>query len=120
MRTNNDILPLLIFSSAENQANAQRVSRLARAGKLRPIHRGIYTSDLETPLEQIVRPNWRQIAEYLYPGSVLGYRSAQEGKPDPEGRVFLVQGNRARRTELPGLTLITIPGPGPVLGWNLH
>lgn len=116
MRTNNDILPLLVFSSAEDQANAQRVSRLARAGKLRPIHRGIYTSDLEMPLEQIVRPNWRQIAEYLYPGSVLGYRSAQEGKPDPEGRVFLVQGNRARRIELPGLTLITIPGPGPVLG----
>ncbi|MDO8350820.1 MAG: Fic family protein [Gallionella sp.] len=116
MRKNIDILATLIFSSAEDMANAQRVSRLARAGKLRAIHRGIYTSDLETPLEQIVRPNWRQIAEYLYPGSVLGYRSAQEGKPDPEGRVFLVQGNRARRTELPGLTLITIPGPGPVLG----
>jgi hypothetical protein len=116
MRKNVDTLATLIFSSAENQANAQRVSRLARAGKLRAIHRGIYTSDLETPLEQIVRPNWRQIAEYLYPGAVLGYRSAQEGKPDPEGRIFLVQGNRARRTELPGLTLITIPGPGPVLG----
>ena len=116
MRKKNDTLATLIFSSAEDQANAQRVSRLARAGKLRAIHRGIYTSDLATPLEQIVRPNWRQIAEYLFPGAVLGYRSAQEGKPDPEGRVFLVQGNRARRTELPGLTLITIPGPGPVLG----
>jgi hypothetical protein len=116
MRKNIDTLATLIFSSAKDQANAQRVSRLARAGKLRAIHRGIYTSDLETPLEQIVLPNWRQIAEYLYPGSVLGYRSAQEGKPDPEGRIFLVQGNRARRTELPGLTLVTIPGPGPVLG----
>ena len=116
MRKNIDTLATLIFSSAEDQANAQRVSRLARAGKLRAIYRGIYTSDLETPLEQIVRPNWRQIAEYLYPGSVLGYRSAQEGKPDPEGRIFLVQGSRARRTELPGLTLVTIPGSGPVLG----
>ncbi len=116
MRKPMDTLATLIFSSAEDQANAQRVSRLARAGRLRAIHRGIYTSDLETPLEQIVRPHWRQIAEYLYPGAVLGYRSAQEGKPDPEGRVFLVQGNRARRIELPGLTLMTIPGPGPVLG----
>jgi hypothetical protein len=116
MRKNIDTLATLIFSSAEDQANAQRVSRLARAGKLRAIYRGIYTSDLETPLEQIVRPNWRQIAEYLYPGSVLGYRSAQEGKPDPEGRIFLVQGSRVRRTELPGLTLVTIPGSGPVLG----
>ena len=116
MSKNIDRLATLIFSSAEDQANAQRVSRLARAGKLRAIHRGIYTSDLETPLEQIVRPNWRQIAEYLYPGSVLGYRSAQEGKPDPEGRIFLVQGNRARSTELPGLKLVIIPGAGPVLG----
>ena len=116
MRKNIDTLATLIFSSAEDQANAQRVSRLARAGKLRAIHRGIYTSDLETPLEQIVRPNWRQIAEHLYPGSVLGYRSAQEGKPDPDGRIFLVQGNRARRTVLPGLTLEIISGPGPVLG----
>lgn len=115
MHKNIDTLATLIFSSAEDQANAQRVSRLARAGKLRAIHRGIYTSDLKTPLEQIVRPNWRQIAEYIYPGSVLGYRSAQEGKPDPEGRIFLVQGNRARRTKLPGLTLVTIPGHGPVL-----
>ena len=116
MRKNIDTLATLIFSSAEDQANAQRVSRWSRAGKLRAIHRGIYTSDLETPLEHIVRPNWRQIAEYLYPGSVLGYRSAQEGKPDPEGRVFLVHGNRARRVELPGLTLMIIPGPDPILG----
>lgn len=111
-----DALATLIFSSAEDQANAQRVSRLARAGKLRAIHRGIYTSDLETPLEQIVRSSWRQIAEYLYPGAIIGFRTAQEGKPDAEGRVFLVQGNRARRTELPGLTLITIPGADPVMG----
>ncbi|MBU6994126.1 Fic family protein [Ferrovum myxofaciens] len=116
MRKNIDTLATLIFSSAEDQANAQRVSRLARAGKLRAIHRGIYTSDLESPLEQIVRPNWRQIAEHLYPGSILGYRSAQEGKPDSEGRIFLVQGNRARRIELPGLTLMIIPGPGPISG----
>jgi hypothetical protein len=116
MRKKIDTLATLIFSSADDQANAKRVSRLARAGKLRAIHRGIYTSDLETPLEQIVLPNWRQIAEYLYPGSVLGYRSAQEAKPDPERRIFLVQGNRARRTELPGLTIMIIPGPGPVLG----
>ena len=116
MRKKIDSLSTLIFSSASDSANAQRVSRLARAGKLRAIHRGIYTSDLETPLEQIVLPNWRQIAEYLYPGSVLGYRSAEECKPDPEGRIFLVQGNRARHTKLPGLAILTIPGPGPVVG----
>ena len=84
MSTSIDSLPLLLFSSAEDKANAQRVSRLARAGRLRKIHSGIYTSDLESPLEQIVRPHWQKIAEHLYPNAVVAYRSAQLGKPDDE------------------------------------
>lgn len=110
MSTSVDQLPLLLFSSAEDQANAQRISRLARAGRLRQIHRGIYTSDLESPLEQIIKPNWRHIAEYLYPNSVVAYRSAQIGKPDDEGNIFLIYGKRARRLEFPGLTLNILPG----------
>ena len=110
MSTSIDKLPLLLFSSAEDQANAQRVSRLARAGHLRKIYSGIYTSDLTRPLEQIVRPNWHKIAEHLYPNSVVAYRSAQLGKPDDQGNIFLVHGNRLRKIELPGLKLTILPG----------
>lgn len=105
-----DMLPLLLFSSAEDKANAQRISRLARGRRLRKIHSGVYTSDLESPLEQIIRPNWRQISEHLYPNSVVAYRSAQLGKPDDQGNIFLVHGKRVRRLELPGLTLNVLPG----------
>ena len=41
MSTSIDNLPLLLFSSAEDKANAQRVSRLARAGRLRKIYSGV-------------------------------------------------------------------------------
>ena len=110
MGTSVDILPLLLFSSAKDKANAQRISRLARAGRLRKIHSGIYTSDLESPLDQIIRPNWHKIAEHLYPKGVVAYRSAQLGVPDDQGNVFLVHGKRMRSLQLPGLTLNTLPG----------
>jgi hypothetical protein len=110
MSTSIDSLPLLLFSSAEDKANAQRVSRLARAGRLRKIYSGVYTSDLKSPLEQIVRPHWQKIAEHLYPHSVVAYRSAQLGKPDGQGNIFLVHGKRVRTIELPGLKLNILPG----------
>jgi len=118
MSTSVDILPLLLFSSAEDQANAQRISRLARAGRLRKIHSGIYTSDLESPLEKILRPNWHRIAEHLYPYSVVAYRSAQLGMPDDQGNIFLVHGKRARSLQLPGLILNIIPGAPAIQNQN--
>jgi len=114
MSTSVDQPPLLLFSSREDKTNAQRISRLARSGRLRQIYRGIYTSDLNSPLEQIIRPNWRQITEYLYPGSVIAYRSAHFCKPDDGGNIFLVSGNRARQIAFPGLTLNILPGPTAV------
>jgi hypothetical protein len=114
MSTSVDQLPLLLFSSREDKTNAQRISRLARSGRLRQIYRGIYTSDLTSPLEQVIRPNWRQITEYLYPSSVIAYCSAHLCKPDDRGNIFLVSGNRARQIAFPGLTLNILPGPAAV------
>ena len=116
MRISVDQLPLLLFSDRQDPINAKRISRLAKLGLLRRIHRGIYTSDLLSPLEQIIRPNWRLIAQYLYPNAVLAYRSAQLGMPDENGNVFLVLGNRARTLEFPGLTMHILPGPVAVQG----
>ena len=118
MSTSVDQPPLLLFSSREDKTNAQRISRLARSGRLRQIYRGIYTSDLNSPLEQIIRPNWRQITEYLYPGSVIAYRSAHFCKPDDGGNIFLVSGNRARQIAFPGLTLNILPGPTAVQSYK--
>jgi hypothetical protein len=110
MSTFIDKLPLLLFSSAADKTNAQRIARLAKGGRLRKIHSGIYTSDLISPLEQIVRSQWRQIAEFLYPNAVVAYRSAQLGMPDEQGNIFLVKGKRLRTLQLPGLTLNILSG----------
>jgi hypothetical protein len=110
MSTSVDSLPLLLLSSAADKTNAQRISRLARGGHLRKIHSGVYTSDLESPLEQIIRPNWHKIAEHLYPNAVVAYRSAQLGMPDDQGNIFLVHGKRVRSLQLPGLTFHILPG----------
>ncbi len=99
----------IIFSSAKDLAQAKRVSRLAKAGSLKPIRAGIYTSNLASPVESVVQRNWRQIAEHLFPGAVVGYRSGMRGGPDG-GKVFLVHGNRAKRVDLPGLELVIVPG----------
>ena len=82
MSTFIDKLPLLLFNSAKDSSNAKRISRLAKAGRLRKIHSGIYTSDLTSPLEQIVRPAWRQTVKYLYLIQIVDHLSAQLGIPN--------------------------------------
>lgn len=114
MSQNIDALPEIAFSSAEDPAQAQRVSRLARAGRLRKLRGGIYTSNLGSSLESITLRNWRIIAEKLIPGAVVGYRSAIRGGPD-NGKVFLVSGTRAKRIALPGLEVVVVPGAGPLI-----
>ena len=113
MRKKIDTLPEIVFSTSEDNAWAQQVSRLARKGALRPIRPGVYTSNSKLPLEDIVRRNWRLIAEHLFPKAVVGYRSAVKGKPDA-GKVFLVRSGRAARITLPGLELVIVPGSGPL------
>jgi hypothetical protein len=108
-----DSSPEVLFSTADDPTNAQRVSRLARAGRLRKIRAGIYTSNLEGPLDAIVVRNWRSIAGHLLPGAVIGYRSATKASPDT-GRLILVHGTRAKRIRMPGLELVVVPGAAAV------
>lgn len=115
MDTKIDNSPEILFSTAADPTNAQRASRLARVGRLRKIHAGIYTPNLEGPLDAIVARNWRSIAGHLFPGAVIGYRSAVKASPDA-GRLILVHGARARRIKLPGLELVVVPGAAAVNG----
>src|ERR1700676_1596100 len=109
MAKKTDNPPEVLFSTADDPTSAQRVSRQARVGRLRKIRAGIYTPNLETPLDAIVARNWRSIAGHLFPGALIGYRSAAKAGPDA-GRLILVHGTRARRIKLPGLELVVVPG----------
>lgn len=109
-------LPDLLFAG-EGAAVDRRLARMEASGRLRRVIRGVYTSILDRPLEEILRaPRLYRILAYRYPGTVLAFRSALLPYPWDEAVVFLT-GRRGRSTlALPGLEVRVVPGPGPVAG----
>jgi hypothetical protein len=93
-------------------ATARRIRRLASEGRLRRLHAGIYTSNLDAPLEAIVIRHWQPIVGHLLPGGVISHRSAFDGRPH-EGALSITRGKTRRTLKLPGLTVQVLPGEGP-------
>lgn len=109
-----DNLPELLVTTEDDPAAARRIQRLAQAGQLRRLYAGIYTSNLDSPLESIVLRHWRTIAGHLLPGGVLSHRSAFDAMPH-SGALVITRGRTRRRLELPGLTITVVPGSEPRL-----
>lgn len=101
-----------IFRSTDHAA----VSRATARGELRRIARGLYTTNLDEPVEQLVRRRWLEVASLYFPGSVIVDRSAVDGRPAEDGSLFLDAGvgGRPSPKELPGLALRPRSGPGPL------
>ncbi|MBK3780100.1 cell filamentation protein Fic [Paraburkholderia aspalathi] len=102
----------VLFSGDDAQRRA--ISREVTRGTLKRIYSGVYTSNLDSPLDAVVVRNWTAIVSHLLPGAVLAYRSALEHRP-VNGVVHVRRGNTRRTLELPGLTIEVYPGAGPVL-----
>jgi hypothetical protein len=99
-------------------SDLDRARRLERAGKARRITRGLYTENIDEPLERVVRRNWLQVLGLLYPGSVLIGRSAVLARPTEGGRLYVDAGNRkcVDTVEVGPLDITLRPGPGPLDG----
>jgi hypothetical protein len=104
--------PSVFRSSA---ASSKRVRAAVEAGELRAIGLRLYTSDLHSPLDEIVRRNRWRIVGLLAPGAVIGYRTALEARPAPDGTVFLTGASRYER-DLPGLQIRVAKGVGSLPG----
>lgn len=91
----------------------ERPDRAVAAGRARQIARGLYTTDLERPLEQVVRDNIWEIVGKLISDALITDRSAG---PNPlEGdTLFVVSAQRARDIALPGLRIAVRDGEGPL------
>jgi Fic/DOC family len=101
-----------VFRAADAAA-----SRAMRRGELRRLARGLYTANLDEPAEQLVGRNWIEVANLYFPGAVIADRSAVEGRPAPDGSLFLDSGAQPSHpsvVELPGLVLKPRSGPGPL------
>lgn len=99
--------------------DAAAASHALRRGQLRRLARGLYTWNLDEPVERLLRRRWIDIAALYFPDAVLVDRSAVEAHPASEGSVFLDSGPASARpkpVELPGLTLKPRTGPGPIEG----
>lgn len=110
MAQENDILTAeLIFTSDLTPAEARRVQRLAKDGKLTSLYSGIYTGRLDSPPEAIVQRNWLTIAGHILPSSIISFVSGRQGGP-VQGVLHLTRGRRRHRIQLPGLTIEIYPG----------
>ncbi len=111
---NSQILPE-IFRPAE----PRWASRAAKRGEIRRLARGLYSTNLDEPAEQLVRRRWHEVAALWFPGATIVDRSAVEAGPAKDGSLFLDVGQRPlnpRPIALPGLTLRPRNGPGALPG----
>ena len=94
-------------------------SRATRRGEIRRLARGLYSSNLDEPVEQLLRRRWADVAALYFPGAVVVDRSAIVAGPARDGSLFLDTGPtpvRPRSVVLPGLTLRPRSGPGRIEG----
>ncbi len=89
------------------------ISDRVRRGELRQLHRGVYTTDLTTPAERIIRDEWQQIVARLIPNATISDRSAITGGPN-NGVLYLVRDGRPQNIHLPGLDVAARRGAPPL------
>jgi fido (protein-threonine AMPylation protein) len=105
-------LPEVFLSHGEIKS---AVARATKAGLARKIGPRLYTNNMVDQSEEIIRRNLWQVVGLLLPGSVVGHRTALEGRPSSDGTVFLT-GSYSRTVSLPGLTIRQVTGPGALPG----
>ena len=101
--------PLLVFGTSDPALN-RRIRAARQRGELREVASRLYSPDLTTPPEVLIRKNWLPIVQYLFPGAIISHRSQLEGQPTAEGHLFLTY-KYTRNVELPGLTVHLLEGP---------
>ncbi len=90
-------------------------SAAARRGSLRRIVQGVYTRDLSTPLETLVRTRLLEVVAAVRPGAVVVDRSAiLGGRPTGDNQLFLVHERRPDVTLPGGIVLRSRRGVGPL------
>ncbi len=104
----------IIFASI---ARNPEVFRAVKAGRMRKLASKLYTDDLTSPADEIVRRHRLEIAAHFYPGALISHRSALEGNISPGGKLHLTLPNAvAPVRKLPGLEIRIWRGPAPQVG----
>jgi hypothetical protein len=94
---------------------AATISDRVRRAELARLATGVYTSDVTSDPAAVVGREWHNIVGRMFPGAVITDRSAVTGGP-VDGVLYLSHDGRARRVDLPGLSVTARPGAGPLDG----
>lgn len=81
------------------------VSKAARENRLRRLASRLYTKDLTSKPESLVRGSLWQIIAGYFPDALVADRTAIEGNPATDGAIFLVSQEGLSDIHLPGITL---------------
>jgi hypothetical protein len=101
----------VIFAST---ARNPEILRDVKARKVRKLASKLYTDDLTSSPEDIVRRHRLEIAAHFYPGALISHRSALEGNISPGGKLHLTLPRAtAPVRKLPGLEIRIWRGPAP-------
>jgi fido (protein-threonine AMPylation protein) len=94
---------------------SQTISDMVRRGDLRPLARGIYTTDTTSSPEAVVARHWHTIVGHEFPDAVITDRSALTGGT-VDGSLYLSRDGRPRELALPGLEVLARRGVGSLDG----
>lgn len=100
-----------VFPSVAQDKNL--IAAGVRAGKIRQLRRGIYTTNMVDVPELIVKKNLWQIVSILCPGGLVSHRTALDAAPSPNGLVFVTTSSD-HRIDLPGFQIRQIKGHRPL------
>ncbi|MCR9002130.1 MULTISPECIES: ROK family transcriptional regulator [Rahnella] len=93
--------PVLVLA---RDHDAAVISRALKRRRLQRLARGIYSGDIDTPADIIVRRYLWQIVDYFFPEAVVCGASAMRADPAAGGVIELCH-SRRRPVVLPGITL---------------
>lgn len=106
-----------VICSSQDAKISKQITKFLTAGVIRKIAPRVYSSNLDEPIEGIIRRNLFQILGTIYPGTMLSHRSAFEFQPTKTGQIFLTT-SYTKKVKLPGITIQFISGPSPIEGDN--
>lgn len=116
LTTRNEMSDLL-FASSEPQTT-YKIRGLLKQQLIRKIMPRVYSFDLTSSVETIVRQHVLQILGTLFPGCMLNFRTALEVEPSPAGRLYVTY-KYTKKILLPGVEIRFIQGKQPTVYDNM-
>lgn len=105
----------LILYADLTSAQVRTVQRRVKAGHLRRIVHGVASSMPVADWPGLIARNRNRVLAALFPGALIGFRSAFNGGLPEHGAIHLTYSYN-RVMELPGLKVIAVKGPARAVG----